>query len=169
MSARLIALLGGECTGKTSLGRALAAHFGAGFVPEYLREWCDTHGRTPLPAEQAHIAAEQARRIEQEARRHALVFCDTTPLLTALYSQHYFDDIQLLPGALAWQRGCTLNLLCAPDLPWEPDGVQRDGPQARACIDTLLRQALGDAGLGWTDITGTEGQRLQAAIQALAG
>ncbi|MFZ8480597.1 AAA family ATPase, partial [Staphylococcus aureus] len=82
--------LGAECTGKSTLAAALARHCNAGLVSEYLREWCDAHGRTPLRHEQAHIAAEQAARIDAAARQHALVFCDTTPLITALCSEHYF-------------------------------------------------------------------------------
>lgn len=167
MKTHLIALLGGECTGKTTLARALAEHFGAGFAPEYLREWCATHARTPRREEQAGIAAEQARQIDVVARRHRLVFCDSTPLLTALYSQHYFEDTSLLPDALVWQGRCALQLLCAPDLPWEPDGMLRDGPQARAHLDQLLRNTLTGADLAWTEVTGDEKQRLAAAIQAV--
>lgn len=164
---RLIALLGAECTGKTTLGLALARELGGGFVPEYLREWCDAQGRTPRPAEQWHIAAEQAKRISAAADRHALVFCDTTPLITALCSQHYFDDDALLPDALAWQRGCALNLLCAPDLPWEPDGIQRDGPEVRQRMHARLRHALNASGLAWAEVTGLQASRLQTALQAV--
>ena len=66
-----------------------------------------------------HIAAEQASRIEAAAQGHALVICDTTPLITALCSEHYFEDSSLTAAALAFQRRCDLTLLCAPDLPWE--------------------------------------------------
>ncbi|MCE4539925.1 ATP-binding protein [Pelomonas sp. P7] len=167
MTTRLIALLGAECTGKSTLAEALAAHFGAGLVTEYLREWCVAHGRTPERHEQSHIAAEQAARIAAAARRHALVFCDTTPLITALCSQHYFDDDSLLAGAVAFQRRCDLTLLCAPDLPWEPDGIQRDGPAVRARFDARLRAALGAHALPWTDIGGDAGERLRTAREAV--
>jgi len=166
--SRLVALLGAECTGKSTLAEALATHFNAGLVTEYLREWCDTHGRTPLQHEQAHIAAEQAARIEAAARRHDLVICDTTPLITALCSEHYFDDDALTAGAVAFQRRCNLTLLCAPDLPWQADGIQRDGPAVRAAFDARLRGAMRAQGLGWVDITGAEpAARLAAAIAAL--
>ena len=63
-----IAILGAESTGKSSLAADLAAALrekGHSVHPlgEYLREWCDLHGRTPQPDEQAAIAHEQARRI----------------------------------------------------------------------------------------------------------
>ncbi|RTL23548.1 MAG: hypothetical protein EKK52_03560 [Burkholderiales bacterium] len=168
LTARLVALLGAECTGKSTLAAALARHCNAGLVSEYLREWCDAHGRTPLQHEQAHIAAEQAARIDAAARQHALVFCDTTPLITALCSEHYFDDPSLMPAALDFQRRCALTLLCAPDLPWEADGIQRDGPAVRARFDARLRAALQGHRLGWVEIRGHQDMRLQAALGALA-
>ncbi|KQW43735.1 MULTISPECIES: AAA family ATPase [unclassified Roseateles] len=167
MNARLVALLGAECTGKSTLAEALAEHFNAGLVAEHLREWCDTRGRTPLQHEQAAIAAEQAARIEAAAVRHELVFCDTTPLITAVCSQHYFDDDTLLEQALAFQRRCDLTLLCAPDLPWQADGIQRDSPAVRQAIDQRLRAALTAGGIGWVDISGTDADRREAAIAAL--
>jgi nicotinamide riboside kinase len=167
LSARLVALVGAECTGKSTLAEALAARFDAGLVTEYLREWCDAHGRTPQRHEQAHIAAEQGARIEAAARRHDLVVCDTTPLITALCSEHYFSDASLTAAALAFQRRCALTLLCAPDLPWQADGIQRDGPTVRAAFDARLRAALTAAGLGWIDIRGGEQERLAAAVSAI--
>lgn len=164
---KLVALLGAECTGKSTLAEALAAHFNAGLVREYLREWCDRHGRTPLQQEQAHIAAEQAARIEAAAREHELVFCDTTPLITALCSQHYFNDDSLLASALAFQRRCDLTLLCAPDLPWQADGIQRDGSEVRARFDARLRAALAGQGQRWVDIQGDEAERLALALRAV--
>lgn len=167
---RLVTLLGAECTGKSTLAPALARHFGAGLVTEYLREWCTTHGRTPQRHEQAHIAAEQAARIAAAAREHELVICDTTPLITALCSQHYFDDDTLLDEALAFQRRCDLTLLCAPDLPWEADGFLRDGPEVRARFDARLRAALARHGLPWLDIHGeAQAERLARAVQAVEG
>ncbi len=167
MSASLVALLGAECTGKSTLAEALAAHFKAGLVTEYLREWCALHGRTPQRHEQAAIAAEQAARIEAASRAHDLVICDTTPLITALCSEHYFGDTSLTAGALAFQRRCSLTLLCAPDLPWEADGFLRDGPGVRAAFDARLRDTLESHGLGWVDIAGGNDSRLTAAIAAL--
>lgn len=167
MSARLVALLGAECTGKSTLAEALAKHFNAGLVTEYLREWCAAHGRTPRRHEQAHIAAEQASRIAATARAHELVICDTTPLITALCSEHYFDDDSLTAGALDFQRRCDLTLLCAPDLPWQADGFLRDGPAVRERFDARVRAALAVGGVAWVDIAGSDAQRAASAIAAI--
>ncbi len=165
--SRIVALLGAECTGKSTLAAALAAHLNAGLVTEYLREWCDRQGRTPQQHEQAGIAAEQARRIEAAATQHALVVCDTTPLMTALFSEHSFGDASLTPDGLAFQRRCDLTLLCAPDLPWQPDGFQRDAPAVRERVDTRLRESLAQHAIAWTDIRGSLDHRLAEALRAL--
>lgn len=158
----VVALMGAECTGKSTLGPRLAAAFEAPYVGEYLREWCEAQGRTPTRDEQASIAQEQARRIE--AAPGDLVIADTTPLITALCSQHYFGDDSLLNAAVTFQRGCGLTLLCAPDLPWVADGFMRDGPQTRAAFDARLRTALVHHGLPWVDLQGGLDARMKKAV-----
>ncbi len=170
----VIAILGAESTGKSDLAEALATRLAQAtglrstWVPEHLRAWCDAHGRTPRREEQPAIAQTQARLIEQAAATHELVLCDTTPLMTAIYSEHVFGDLSLYPGALAWQRRCPLSLVTALDLPWVPDGVQRDGPQAQEAVDALLRSVLMREGLAWSLVAGQGTARVDAAVDAIA-
>lgn len=172
--ARVIALLGAESTGKTDLARALAQRLGrvqaCAWVPEYLREWCDRHGRTPEPQEQHHIAAEQQRRIEAAlaGTPDTLVVADTTAVMTAVYSEFVFGDRSLYPAALRWhQARVGLTLLTALDLPWLPDGLQRDGPQVREPVDVLIRGALASAGIGYGVVHGEGPARVAAALRAV--
>jgi nicotinamide riboside kinase len=176
-----IALLGAESTGKTQLAHALAAHLRdagaqAVAIDEYLREWCEQKGRTPQPNEQAEIALTQRLRIEQAMRdlaatgkpdQASYVIADTTPLMTAIYSEFIFQDGSLTPSALTYQRSFHLTLLTGLDMPWEADGIQRDGAHVRAPVDTLLRERLQSANLGFEVIYGIGEQRLQASIKAL--
>ena len=171
-SGRVIALLGAESTGKTTLalqlGQALADEGRrVEVVPETLREFCDREGRTPRIDEQAAIAAEQTRRITAAAARCELVLADTTALMTAVYSDIVFGDRSLYPQAQADQRACHLTLLTALDLPWQPDGLQRDGPQVRPPVDTRVRAALLAAGLPFAVVGGQGPARLANALQAV--
>ena len=172
--ARVIALLGAESTGKSDLALSLARRLRpvqpCTSVPEYLREWCDAHGRTPDPQQQHHIAAEQRRRIEAALALSPdmLVVADTTPLMTAVYSEFVFGDRSLHEAALRWQREAVgLTLLPALDLPWLPDGLQRDGPQVREPVDALIRGALASAGIGWGVVHGEGSARVDAALRAI--
>ena len=170
--ALVIALLGAESTGKTTLAAALGDALrepgrGVAVVPEYLREFCDREGRTPRADEQRHIADEQTRRIDAAARSHAIVVADTTALMTAVYSDHVFGDTGLYAPAQAAHARCGLTLVTALDLPWQPDGLQRDGPQVRAPVDTLLRAALARADLPYSVVFGTGAHRLQTALASV--
>ena len=173
MTGWVIAIVGAESTGKTSLARALAEVLPAqtglscAWVSELLREWCDAQGRTPRPEEQADIARGQAERIALAAQQHELVIADTTPLMTAVYSDLLFDDPSLYAPALAEQRRYALTLLTALDLPWEADGLQRDGPHVRAPVDAKVRGALITARLGFSVVSGLGEARLQNALNAI--
>jgi nicotinamide riboside kinase len=169
----VIAIVGAESTGKSTLADALASHLAAltgrpaTWVPEVLRAWCDAAGRTPREEEQPAIAAEQARRIAEAAATHALVVADTTPLMTAVYHHQVFGSEALDRPALRWQRGVQATLLTALDLPWQADGLQRDGPQVRAPVDTRLRGLLIGAGLPFSVVSGQGALRLGSAVDAL--
>jgi nicotinamide riboside kinase len=169
----VIALLGAESTGKTTLAQALAATLAAegrdvAVVPEYLREFCDTHARTPRIDEQRGIAAEQTRRIAAAAAQHACVIADTSALMIAVYSDQVFGDTRLYADAqAAHAQGCDLTLLTALDLPWQADGLQRDGPQVREPVDAKVRAALERAGVPYAVVFGSGDARLGAALAAV--
>jgi nicotinamide riboside kinase len=169
----IVGILGAESTGKTLLAQALADALTqrhglrATWVPEVLREWCDEHGRTPRRDEQAGIAAAQTARIADAARTHEMVLADTTALMTAVYSHTVFGDDSLDAMAVAAHRTCQVTLLTGLDMPWEPDGLQRDGPHVRAPVDDRLRALLGAHGIAHSLVLGAGAQRLQAALDAL--
>ena len=169
MPAFVIALLGAESTGKTTLARALRNALDDGSrsvacVDEYLREFCDAHRRTPRREEQRHIADTQTQRITEAADQHDIVIADTTALTIAVYSEQVFGDTSLYPTAEAEHARCDLSLLNALDLPWQADGLQRDGPQLREPVDALLRAALARAGVAYSVVSGLGPQRLANAL-----
>jgi nicotinamide riboside kinase len=167
-----IALLGAESTGKSQLAAELAQALQARglrvtVIPEGLRDWCDRLGRTPRPDEQASIALAQAHAVlAAQVDGVDVVIADTTPLMTAVYSDYLFQDRSLYAQALAHQQGYDLTLLTGLDLPWVADGLQRDGPQVREPVDALLRQALTLSGLRWQVVYGAGPARVQAALRA---
>jgi nicotinamide riboside kinase len=170
---RRVAIIGAECVGKTELAQRLAERLPGLWVPEYLREFCDRAQRTPRQQEQAHILAEQRSREEEAAaqaqtQRLAWVIADSAPLVTAMYSELLFADTSLHEMALAHHARYRATLLPAPDLPWEPDGIQRDGPAIRAAFHELLLRRLTEAGLPFTVVEGRGDRRLQAAAAALS-
>ena len=172
MSATVIALLGAESTGKSTLAHLLGQSLvGAGIdavvVPEALRDFCATHSRTPAAGDQAALADAQSARITGAALRHAVVIADTTALMTAVYSDIYFNDSSLYGSAVAQQRACHLTLLAGADLPWVPDGLLRDGPHMRARVDARLREVLRDQDIAFSVVLGLGPAREEAAQAAV--
>ena len=143
-----VLLLGGECTGKTSLATAVAEDQRARgrsvlVVSEALRDFVDSTGRTPHRDEQEAVWRSQCDSLTNaldtaRAGGVDLVVCDPAPLMTAVYSIQYFADDSLLDPALAATESADLLIWCQPDLPWQPDGLHRDGPEARHATHELL-------------------------------
>ncbi|MBC7734150.1 MAG: ATP-binding protein [Bacteriovorax sp.] len=170
--AFVVALLGAESTGKTTLALALRTALASpacrvALVGEYLREFCDARGRTPLRDEQPHIAAEQTRRIEAAAADHDIVIADTTALMIAVYSDQVFGDTSLYAEAQAAHARCDLTLLTALDIAWQADGLQRDGPQVREPVDARVRAALGRAGAVYAVVSGSGAARSESAMASV--
>lgn len=169
-----IAIVGAESTGKSvltvALADALAEATGlrVAAVPEWLRLWCEREGRTPRPDEQAAIAEETHARIDAAAATHDIVVCDTTALMTTVYSDLLFADRSLDTLAVAQQRTMAITLLTALDLPWVADGHQRDGPHVRGPVDDRVRALLIEHGLPWALVAGAGTARLQSALDAVA-
>ena len=171
-SPQLIAILGAESTGKTTLAQALANHFSCPWVAEYLREFCDQHQRTPRQDEQQAIMDIQVAR-ENAAMNLALiqhapfVFCDTAPLLTAIYSDYVFSDLSLYPKARKLHVRYALTLLLLPDIEWAPDSMQREGAHVQGPIQTLLTSTLEDMNAAFVTIQGRAESRTLNAVKAI--
>ena len=167
-----IAILGAESTGKSQLAQALAQHFSQqGWVThrvdEYLREWCDQHQRTPQQHEQELMAQTQMARV-QEAPAQAIVIADTTPIMTAVYSQLLFEDHSLDNMALSHQQLFDMTFITGLDLPWVADGLQRDGPHVRAPVDAAIRSLLAKGNIAYQVVYGQGKERLTNALHGLA-
>jgi len=163
-----IAILGAESSGKSTLAAALAAHYGTLWVPEYLREFVETHGRTPHERDQIDIALTQVRR-EEAAAPHAVrfLFCDTTPIMTALYSMFYWKRVDPRLAALAEARRYDMTLVTMPDMPWTADGMQRESDEVRQTIHAMLLEMLKQRGVSYELIGGDEARRLETAAALL--
>lgn len=165
---RRIAILGAESSGKSTLAAALAAHYGTLWVPEYLREFVETHGRTPCKHEQLDIARIQVQR-EDACALHAtrFLFCDTTPVMTALYSRFYWNRVDEQLAALAGKHRYDLTLVTVPDMPWMADGMQRESDEVRHTIHAMLLATLEEQGIRHELVCGSEARRLATAASLL--
>ncbi len=169
-----IALVGAECSGKTSLAQSLADTFSkeypSAYVPEYLRLFVDQENRTPRPDEQIGIAQEQQsleRTLANDLiKQHSnpefvLLFCDTTPLMTCIYSEVVFGDTNPELFKLAKAHDYDLTIFTQIDFPWQEDGLQRDGPVAQTKVHFRVKARLDELQIPYQSAFGDPGLRLQ--------
>ena len=105
---------------------------------EKTREVADQYGIARTQVEREAAAAAQARHF---------LFCDTTPLMTVVYSRHYFDGADARLAALADATHYDVTLVTAPDSPWVADGLQRESEAVRQLIYRLLLEELDARGI----------------------
>ncbi|WKW13061.1 ATP-binding protein [Pseudogemmatithrix spongiicola] len=162
-----VTIIGPESSGKTTLAAALAAQFGAPWVPEAARRFVETDP-TPLSAATVEPIARLAMALDDAARAAdpPLLFHDTDLVSTVVYARHYYGSCPPWIVAEAQRRRAQLYLLCLPDLPWEADGV-RDQPHARAELFATFREQLDAMEAAYTVIGGSGPAREAAAAAAV--
>jgi NadR type nicotinamide-nucleotide adenylyltransferase len=164
-----IAILGAESSGKSTLAAALAEHYHTLWVPEYLREFVDAHGRVPREEDQYGIAFTQMERENAAAQlAQRFLFCDTTPLMTALYSKVYWGRVDAQLAELDSVHEYAVTLVTAPDGPWVPDGLQRESEAVRQSVHALVLANLRARGIAHTVVAGEPAHRMAQVVELLA-
>lgn len=175
---RRIVVTGSECTGKTTLARALAHHYDTLWVPEYARRFValkgvpvvaadvDTIARGQIALEEETIAAAVAASIRADLGRDLLIQ-DTDLLSTIVYSRHYYGSCPGWVEAAFQERRADLYLLAGIDVPWVADGDQRDRGDRREEMQDLFRRALVDNGCRSTEVAGSVATRIELAVREI--
>lgn len=165
--ARRVVLTGSESTGKTTLTADLARHYGAVWVPEYVRSYAEWK-RAPLDASDVEPIATGQIEAQDAALERAgkLLLLDTDLLSTVVYAEHYYGHCPEWISATAVARKADLYLLLDIDVPWTPD-PQRDRPHDRSAMQALFRKALVARGCRFEEIRGGWRERFLAARAAI--
>ena len=163
-----VVVTGSECTGKTTVAEALAESYGTTAVPEYLRQFVREKGAAPAYRDVEAIARGQIE-LENAAAREArnLLIQDTDLLSTLIYSRHYYGECPRWIEEALEERLAGLYLLADIDIPWVPDGDQRDRPLQREEMQELFRRALAERGARVVEIRGSLNERWKSARTAI--
>lgn len=126
-----ISIVGVECTGKTTLCRALAEHYACPWVPEYARAYLSEKTTPYTPKDILHIARQQWRNETQAWKntKHLLI-CDTNLLTLKIWYEAKYDT--RCPWIdQHWRRSrYTHYFLTQTDVPWVYDPL-RESPNPR--------------------------------------
>lgn len=168
MLGHLIAVLGAAGTGKTTLARELtriltARGMDAVMVPQTWRGAIEPSSASQCLDEWTAMAAEQARLIAEASAAHRLVLADTTPLMLALETQ----ALPLREQALRDHAQVSTTLLMSLDLAWTKPATTNGQTDSQARTDTLIRQALQDAGQAYAVVAGHGIARVEHALSII--
>lgn len=140
-----VVFLGAPSTGKTTLAARLAEELHTVWMPEYGREYWETHQieRRLTPEQLVEIAEghlEREERLLLEARD--VLFVDTNAITTFMFAQYYHGsaDARLEAMAAAAASRYDLVFLCQDDIPYD-DTPDRSG---EVCRHIFQKQIVAD-------------------------
>jgi nicotinamide riboside kinase len=119
-----------------------------------------------VPREDDQIAIARTQREREhalagDARVGDFLFVDTTPLMTAVYSRIYWGRVPADLLALEAAHDYAWTLVAAPDLPWVPDGLQRESEAVRQRVHAQLVAVLDERRIPFTLLTGELEERVR--------
>lgn len=163
-----VAIVGAECSGKTTLAEELALRFDTACVPEFSREYLAA-GASYDQADVLAIAKGQYAAETAAGAAQSLLIADTDLVVIKVWwavrygGGHPWVDATLAEQ-LASERRCYL--LPTPDIPWAPDPL-REHPNDRPALHARYRALLDSLGVDYLEVSGTREERLARAATAI--
>ena len=170
-------MIGPESTGKSTLCQQLAEHFQTEWVPEFAREYLDENGMDYTYDDLLIIAKGQIELEDhylngfEKSKTQNLkskIFIDTDMHVMKVWCEYVFGKCHHWIIDRIVERKYDLYLLCNIDLPWVPDKL-REYPDLRRREELyrMYKDILINQSTPWVEISGSSGQRLQTAIEAV--
>lgn len=162
-----IAIVGPECTGKSTLSSSLAQHFNTVWVPEYARTFLEQLNRPYGEGDLLTMAQGQLLTEDEYANRASnILICDTNLIVIKIWSEFKYKSCDPEIINLLQQRHYDLHILTHVDIPWEND-PQREHPDKREVLYSLYKKELTALQVPFIEIKGSHEERLTHAIQAI--
>jgi len=177
---RKIVAIGPESTGKSSLCKALAAHYNTLYAKEYAREYLLTNGthytydnlldiaKGQIQLEENAIEAVKNLTLNTPLLKPLNLFLDTDLYVMKVWCEFVFNQCHLWILNSIASRKYDLYLLCNTDMPWVKDEL-REYPDlaTRNKLYHYYKDLLINQQVPWVEISGNYEERLQKAIVAV--
>lgn len=161
-----IALLGGECTGKTTLCKQLTLHYGAHTVNEVARRYISELQEAYSESDLWQIAVQQQEEEKKIAKvANRLLFCDTSLEVIKVWSEHSYGGCHRNILNQIAKENYDAYFIMKPDLPWKYD-VQREHPlqKDREYFYRIYLDIASHSNIPFVIIQGVNEMRLSSAI-----
>jgi NadR type nicotinamide-nucleotide adenylyltransferase len=170
-----IVAIGPESTGKSTLCEQLAEHYKTIWVPEYARQYLVEHGMNYKYDDLLIIAKGQidledstVENYKSQITNSTSVFIDTDMYVMKVWCEFVFNKCHQFIIDQIVDRRYDLYLLCNIDLPWSSDPL-REYPDVkqREILYRIYKDVLVNQSTPWIEISGSQHDRLQHAIDAI--
>jgi len=163
-----IVIIGPESTGKSTLCQQLANHYQTVWCPEFAREYLlQKNGNKYNYEDLLKIAMGQAALEDNLAAeaKNGFYFIDTDMYVMKVWCEVAFQNCHNWILKQIATRKYDLYFLCDTDLPWQPDSLREyPDPAFRKRLFKMYKDILINTANKWSEISGTDLQRLQTAV-----
>ena len=136
-----VVVIGPECTGKSTLTKALAQHFNCPYRKEYAREYIAQLSAPYTPKDILQIAKKQIEIEDAIPQNSHYLFLDTDLIVCKVWSEFKYDNCHPWILEQIQERHFDYYLLCDIDLPWQNDGM-REHPNHRQELLAIYEKEL---------------------------
>lgn len=163
--SRLVAVVGPESTGKTTLAMAIARLHRGAWLPEYAREFLTD---TRYTQEEVHLVAREQLNRERDFVRANPQFgvLDTDGVVLRIWFSERFGHVPAYIERHLELQAARTYLLTYPDLPWVFD-PQRESKSELMRLFEIYERLLTDLGVDYAVVRGHGDARTVCAVDAL--
>ncbi|QSE98376.1 AAA family ATPase [Fulvivirga lutea] len=162
-----VALVGPECTGKSTLSSLLAKYYNTAWVPEYARQYIDRLDRPYEEKDLLKIAKGQTQledKFSEQANK--VLICDTDLSVIKIWSEHKYGACYDEILREYHSRKYDLHILTGIDIPWDED-PQRENPHLREFFYDTFKNDLIQRGANFIEVSGSHYERQKKAVKAI--
>ena len=166
--SKIIVVTGAESTGKSTLTKSLADHFGVPFIPEIAREYVEKLNQKYNYFDVENIAKlqiEQFNRIKNYD--YPYIFIDTWLIITKIWFDEVFQKEPYWLQKEIQNSKIDLFLICDIDIPWILDPVRENGGENRIKLHRKYIDTISALNFPYKIVSGKNEQRFQNALQFL--